>query len=115
MTLQSYASNLYAPQQFVDVSFVFIVIDADGAIVAAQSSPELTVTAGGSGDYAVTFPPGVTGVVVGATLVATASDGVFVEVTAFDPSAGTATLELSDEADLGGDEQIHAVIALFNQ
>lgn len=116
MALQSYCRNLYAPQQFVDVNLVFVKIGPDGTLTAADSSPDTTVAAAGSGVYNVTFPPGVAGHVLGQpALVKSSSDGVFVEVLAFSPTAGTIQLELSDEANLSGSEEIHLQLAIFNQ
>ncbi len=111
----AYARNVYAPTKFVDVSFVFIKVGPDGTRVAADSSPETTVTAAGSGVYNITFPKAMAGYVVGAELAKTSSDGIFPENISFAPTSGTASFELSDEANLSGSEEIHITLALFNQ
>lgn len=111
MALSDTARNLYSSVQFGDVSFIFVKVNTSGRI-AAESSPNTTVTAAGSGVYNITFEPAQTGWVIGAELAKTASDGIFPENTAFSPTAGTASFELSDETDLTGSEEIHILLVL---
>lgn len=113
MAKPDYTKNVYAPVKLGDLSLCVIVVSPDGTRDATRSAPETTVTAAGSGVYDCTFPKSTLGFVVGQpALVATASDGVFVEVKAFDADAGTIQLELSDEADLASSEEIHLTLAL---
>lgn len=116
MALPDYSRNLFGSKQFGDLSLCTVVVGSDGTRTAADSSPETTVTAAGSGVYDITFPKATKGFLLGQpALVTTNSDGVFVEVKAFDPDAGTCQLELSDEANLSSSETIHLHILLaFN-
>ncbi len=113
MAKPDYTKSVYAPVKLGDLSLCPIVIDSAGARDATRSAPDTTVSAAGSGVYNCTFPKSTLGFVVGQpALVATASDGVFCEVKAFDADAGTLQLELSDEADLASSEEIHVTLAL---
>jgi|GEM_PF-6211849 len=60
MALPDYTRNVYSAQKFGDVSVCRIVatIGATGAVtrVAAESSPETTISRSTTGQYAITFP-----------------------------------------------------------
>ena len=113
MAKPDYTKSVYAPVKLGDLSLCVIVVNTDGTRDATRSAPDTTVSAAGSGVYNATFPKATLGFVVGQpALVATSSDGVFVEVKAFDADAGTIQLELSDEADLATAEEIHLTLAL---
>jgi hypothetical protein len=113
MAQEGYTRNLYGNKMLGDISLCVVVVNTDGTRDATRSSPDTTVSAAGSGVYNIVFPKATLGFVVGQpALVATSSDGVFVEVKAFDADAGTIQLELSDEADLATAEEIHLILAL---
>lgn len=112
MALEGYARNLFGVTMFGDLSLVLVKIGPAGTRVAEDSSPDTTVAAAGSGVYNVTFPAGQQGWVLGAELVKTSSDGIYPEVLAFAPTLGTIQLELSDETNLTGSEEIHLAILL---
>jgi hypothetical protein len=112
MALPDYARNLFGSKQLGDLSLVSVVVAADGTRDSTLSAPETTVTAAGSGVYDITFPKATKGFVLAANLVTTNSDGVFVEIKAFDADAGTCQLELSDEANLSSSETIHLHLLL---
>lgn len=111
MARDGYSPNLYGVRKFGDLNLVVVKINTSGR-VAADSSPDTTSAAAGSGVYNVTYPKATRGWVVGAELVKSASDGIYPEVLAFDPTAGTIQLELSDEANLTSTEEIHLTLLL---
>jgi len=101
MSLESYARNLYAPQAFVDVSFVCIeaTIGAAGAVTldAANSAPSTTIALTAEGRYAVTFPKQerchvVGAIVEGNDVSPAATEGVACMVNAVNAAAGTLEL-----------------------
>lgn len=108
MALPFTCRNLFAAQQFIDVSFVFIEI-VDTAVVAANTSPEVTVTAAGSGVYNLTFPKAERGWLFSAQVIGLGS-AVQVEVVSFDATAGTASIDTG--SDLSGGDKCHILIAL---
>src|SRR5690606_10010321 len=112
MALASYARNLYAPQAFIDVNLVTIVITAAGRD-ASRSSPDTAVGAGASGAYVCTMPSGVKQVLVGADTVNSSTDKV--SVTSLSSSGGvtTFTATKSDGANAAGSEEIHLSFLVF--
>jgi hypothetical protein len=112
MALAATGRNLYGPTKFVDISFVFIMIE-DDARVAAESSPETTVSNAASGVLNLTFPKAVGGFVVGAPALIGVAGATAAEVVAFSPTAGT--MQIDTGSDLSGGDRCHVVLALYNQ
>ena len=95
MALPSTCRNLYAPQQFVDVTLVTIVITSAGRD-ADRSSPETTVGAGASGVYACTMPAGQFQVLIGRDVRDTgAAGGKTVQVSGYSVSNGVASFNVT--------------------
>jgi hypothetical protein len=108
MAQTDYASNLYGPKTFGDLSCVLIKI-RDTAVVASESSPDVTVTAAGSGVYNLTFPKATVGWFVSAQIIGLGS-AVQAEVVSFSATLGTASIDTG--SDLAGNDECHILIVL---
>lgn len=110
MALPDYARNVFAPNRLGDLSMVLIKLGAgsgQAALVAAESSPGVTVATPGGGAYTITFPCGGNPFLIGAESVnQTTVKGA---LTALSVTSGvaTCTLTLSDAGDLATTEQFH--------
>lgn len=110
MALESYARNVFGSKQLGDLSVVQIKIGAgagQAALIAADSSPDVTVATPGAGAYTVTFPGGQNVLSVGQECVNSGTDKV--SVTALTQTNGrvTCTVTKNDATDCAGAEQIH--------
>jgi hypothetical protein len=110
MAQADYARNLFGPQRQGDLSLVLIKIGAgsgQAALIAADSSPGITVATPGSGVYTVTFPGGVNVFSVAQECINSGTDKM--SLTALAQTAGVVTLTAtkSDTTDCAGSEQIH--------
>lgn len=100
-------SNVGAPNSIP----LRIGIAADGTRDPARSSPGTTVTAAGSGQYDLTFPPCTTGLCFGQFVDGTlASNNVQVIMEAPNYAAGTVSAQLSSGGNLAGGDTINVVI-----
>lgn len=110
MALESYARNIFGSKQLGDLSVVQIKIGAgsgQAALIAADSSPEVTVATPGAGVYTITFRGGQSVFCVGQECVNSGTDKI--SVTALSQTNGvvTFTATKSDGADCAGSEQMH--------
>lgn len=113
----SKANGPGTPVLFGEMDLIFVKLGTGAgqlALVAADSSPDVTVLTPGAGVYNLSFPNGVRGWVFDPAPIASpgTAPGDKITVTAFSATAGTLSLTKSDTTDLTGAEQIHLVIAL---
>lgn len=114
MALPDHCRNLFGPKAFGDITFVSIVIGAgagQAALVAAQSSPGITVATPGSGVYTVTFPCGTFVNSVGQECVNSGTDKVSVTALSITSGVCTLTCTKNDTTDCASTEQIHLTFA----
>lgn len=102
MFLRDYKQNLAAPLRFRGLSLVLITIEG-AAVVEDESSPDVTVTDNADGTYSLTFPKGQYGFPLGAPAVVAQAGTAAGELTAFDATAGTATVDIGAAALSGTD------------
>lgn len=105
------------PTVFGELDLIFVKLGAgsgQAALVAADSSPDITVATPGSGVYNLTLPKGTRGWVIDPTPLASpgTAPGDKITVTAFSATAGTLSLTKSDTTNLTGSEQIHLLVLL---
>jgi len=95
MALPATCRNLYAPQAFIDCSFVTLVITSTGRD-ADRSSPETTVGAGAAGVYACTMPAAQFQILLGREVRDTgAAGGKTVQVSGYSVANGVASFNVT--------------------
>lgn len=112
MSLAAYARNLYAPQLFVDVSVVTIVVNVNGRD-ATRSSPNTTAV-DAAGTVACTMPSGQKQILLSANMVNAGTDKV--SVTALASTGGvTSFTATATGGAVSGTREMHLVFLVINQ
>lgn len=110
MALPDYTRNLYGPVKQGDLSLVLIKLGAgsgQAALVAAESSPGVTVATPGAGVYNCTFPCGNAVLLAGAESVNQTTVKGAVTALVIANGVCSFTMTLSDAGDLATTEQFH--------
>lgn len=103
MALESYARNVYGSRQLGDLSLVLIqaVMVAGAAVLTASaSSPDVTITLGVTGNFAITFPRCVSAHLIGAWVSTNGESAGVAQSVHWEtlvPSLGTGSFETTSE------------------
>lgn len=97
MGFPDYSRGFFKPKQFGDMNVVVIVatIGSSGAVtrVAAESSPETTITQDTTGQYSITYPKCQTAFPLRPVVILAEGVGSDMYWEALSPTAGTGSLE----------------------